>query len=53
MKPLTRIKLAFAVVGLVLFGIGMRLDRPTLRFAGLGCVAGAWMLRFAKDRGDG
>lgn len=53
MKALTIVKLSLAGAGMVLFGVGIRFDNPAVRFAGIGCVAGAWLLRFAKDRGDG
>jgi hypothetical protein len=52
MKSLTRVKLALAVTGVIVFGVGIRLDIPALRYTGIGFVAGAWLLRFAKDRGD-
>ncbi len=52
MKTITRVKLALAVSGMVVFGIGIRLDNPAVRYTGIGLVAGAWLLRFAKDRGD-
>jgi len=52
---LTSIKITLAIVGIALFGAGMRLGDQRLRFAGLACVAVAALLRFWKDRrpGDG
>lgn len=50
MKPLTVAKLAFAVTGAIVFGIGIRVDGAELRWTGIGLVAMAWFLRFAKDR---
>ncbi|MFI5311657.1 MAG: hypothetical protein ACHQQ3_10510 [Gemmatimonadales bacterium] len=50
MKPLTAVKLALALSGVILFGIGIRLDSSNIRFSGIGLVVAAWILRFAKDR---
>ena len=50
MSALTRAKVALALIGLVLFGVGVRLERIELRWAGLGFVAVAWLLRFARRR---
>ena len=51
MKPVTIAKLALALSGLATFGIGIRLDHPTIRWTGIGLVAVAWMLRFVGDQG--
>ena len=48
MTVLTTMKIALALAGIVLFGAGIRLDMPALRWAGLACVAAAWLLRFRK-----
>ena len=50
MSPLTRFKIALALVGLVLFGAGVRLERVELRWIGLAFVVVAWLLRFARQR---
>jgi hypothetical protein len=47
---LTRAKIALALIGVVLFGAGVRLERNELRWIGLGFVVGAWLLRFAGPR---
>lgn len=53
MSTLTRAKIALALVGLVLFGAGVRLERPDVRWIGLAVVAVAWALRFVRPRSDG
>ena len=53
MSTLTRTKIALALIGLVLFGAGVRLERTELRWIGLGFVAVAWLLRFVRARSDG
>ena len=50
MSTLTRAKIAFALIGLVLFGAGVRLERTELRWTGLAFVVVAWLLRFAGPR---
>ena len=50
MSNLTRFKIALAVIGLVLFGAGVRLERVELRWTGLAFVVLAWLLRFARRR---
>jgi glucose dehydrogenase len=47
---LTRVKVALALIGLLLFGAGVRLERIELRWAGLGLVVVAWLLRFIRQR---
>jgi hypothetical protein len=42
------LKLALAGTALVVFVIGMRLDNPTVRWAGIGLMAGAFLVRFWK-----
>ena len=51
MSTLTRAKIVLALVGLLLFGAGARLDRRELRYAGIAFVAAAWLLRFVKRNG--
>ena len=50
MTVLTRLKLALALIGVVLFAAGIRFDDPRLRMGAIGFVAAAWLLRFAKER---
>lgn len=51
MSTVTRAKIALALIGVVLFGAGVRLERTELRWAGLAFVVIAWLLRFARRRG--
>ncbi|MCC7196196.1 MAG: hypothetical protein IT356_11630 [Gemmatimonadaceae bacterium] len=48
LPPLQAAKLAVALAGIACFGVGIRLDQPSVRWAGIGLVAVAWVLRFAK-----
>lgn len=48
MTTLTRIKLALALTGVVIFAAGVRFDDGRLRYIGIGFVAAAWILRFVK-----
>jgi len=50
MSNLSQLKIALAVIGLVLFGAGVRLERTELRWTGLGFVVMAWLLRFMRPR---
>ena len=50
MSALTRAKVALALIGLVLFGAGIRLERTELRWIGLAFVIAAWLLRFVGRR---
>ena len=50
MSTLTRGKIAMALIGLVLFGVGVRLERAELRWTGLAFVVVAWLLRFVGPR---
>jgi hypothetical protein len=50
MSTLTRAKVALALIGLLLFGAGVRLERMELRWTGLAFVILAWLLRFAGRR---
>jgi hypothetical protein len=50
MTPITSAKFALAISGVILFGIGIRVDSATLRWAGTGLVFAALLLRFAKPR---
>ncbi len=53
MSVLTRVKIVLALLGLGLFGAGVRLEHASLRYAGIGLVAAAWLTRFAKAGGAG
>ena len=53
MNTVTRAKIALALIGLVLFGAGVRLERTELRWTGLAFVVVAWLLRFARPRNPG
>jgi hypothetical protein len=48
MKRRTDIQLALALIGLITWGYGQRVDDPTLRWIGIGFFAAATFLRFAK-----
>lgn len=50
MSALTRAKIALALAGLVLFGVGVRLELTALRWTGLAIVVAAWLLRFVRPR---
>jgi hypothetical protein len=47
---LTQGKIALALIGILLFGAGVRLEREELRWIGLGFVVVAWLLRFGGPR---
>ena len=44
------IKLALAVIGLILFGWGIRVDVELYRWIGMGFVVAAWLMRFASRK---
>ena len=50
MSTLTQGKVALALIGILLFGAGVRLEREELRWIGLGFVVVAWLLRFLRTR---
>jgi len=50
MTTITKVKMVFVGVGLALFAVGIRLDDARFRYAGIACVAIAWVLRFARTR---
>lgn len=52
MTPLTTVKIALAVAGLLAFGYGVRVDSATIRWVGIGFVAAAAVLRFLRPRID-
>lgn len=50
MKGLTSVKLALAITGIIVFGVGVRFEHPTVRWIGVGLVAAAWLTRFVTHR---
>ena len=48
MTRLTMAKIVLGIGGLVVFGIGVRVDRPGWRWVAVGMVAVAWLLRFIR-----
>ena len=48
MTALTTIKISLALAGILLFLLSIKIELPALRWAGIACVAVAWMLRFRK-----
>lgn len=50
LAPLSHLKLGLAVVGIVLFGYGVRADDERLRWAGIAFLAVAVVLRFVGRR---
>lgn len=49
MSNLNKVKLAFALMGVILFGGGVRYESSELRWGGIGMVVVAWALRFVKE----
>ena len=47
---LTRVKLALAVIGALVFGYGVRVDSENVRWAGAGLLGVALLLRFFQPR---
>jgi hypothetical protein len=47
---LTQLKLGLAVVGLILWGYGVRVEESWLRWTGIGFLAAAAVLRFWRRR---
>jgi hypothetical protein len=45
---LDRVKLALAIMGLVIFAAGIRLENGRLRLIGIGFFAAAFLLRFVR-----
>jgi hypothetical protein len=52
LKPLLIAKLALAGAGIVVWGLGARADNALMRWTGIGLLALAFLLRFAKDKQD-
>jgi hypothetical protein len=49
MTTITRVKLGFVVLGLVLFIVGVSQDDARWRYAAIGCIAVAWAMRFFRQ----
>lgn len=47
--PVTIAKLALAVAGLLVFGYGVRVDLPAVRWVGVALVLVAVLLRFVRS----
>jgi hypothetical protein len=50
MRSLATLKLVLAVVGLVTFFVGVQMSNEVIRWAGIGSVAAAVLLRFVSFR---
>lgn len=46
----TRIKLALAIIGIIVFAAGVRFEHTVLRWVGIGFVVAAFLARFVKPR---
>lgn len=50
MTTVTQLKLGLAIMGLVVFAWGIRVDQSRLRAIGIAFVAVSWVLRFVKTQ---
>jgi hypothetical protein len=50
MSPILIAKLALAAAGIIVWGLGARADNAMLRWTGIGLLAVAFLLRFAKGK---
>ncbi|MGQ0641479.1 MAG: hypothetical protein ACT4P6_12065 [Gemmatimonadaceae bacterium] len=50
MTTITKVKMGFVAAGLALFALGMRMDDARWRYAGIACIAIAWLMRFVRPR---
>lgn len=50
MPTFTKVKLALALMGLIIFAAGVRFDDTRLRWTAIAFVALAWVMRFAGPR---
>ncbi len=50
MTPITTARLIMVLIAAVLFGYGIRTDVPALRWAGIGFLIAALLLRFLGSR---
>jgi hypothetical protein len=53
MTPITTAKIALALMAAVLFALGVRTDYPQLRWAAIGCLTAAVLLRFLDRNRSG
>jgi len=51
MSTLTTVKVALGVIGLIVWGYGVRVDDPLIRWIGIAFFAAAVILRFVSRRG--
>jgi hypothetical protein len=51
-NPLLIARVALAAAGIVVWGVGARLDNAEVRWTGIGLLALSLLLRFAKGRPD-
>jgi hypothetical protein len=47
---MTLVKIVLAGAGIATFGVGINLESSSIRWAGIGLVAAAWLARFADRR---
>ena len=50
MTTLTKSMLGLAIIGLICFAFGVRVDDSRVRMIGIGFVFAAWILRFFRPR---
>lgn len=50
MTTLTKSMLGLAIIGLICFAYGVRVDDSRVRMIGIGFVFAAWILRFFRPR---
>jgi hypothetical protein len=48
MTGLTKLKAGLAVISVILFGAGIRMDNSALRWTAIGFLVAALLVRFAK-----
>jgi hypothetical protein len=53
MRPVLIARLALGVAGIVVWGLGARMDNALLRWTGIGLLAVSLLLRYARERKDG
>lgn len=46
MKPIDRAKLVFALLGVAIWGYGLRIEERNLQWLGIGVIAIAFIIRF-------
>jgi hypothetical protein len=52
MNPLVIARLALGVAGIVVWGVGTRMELPIVSWTGIGLLILTLLLRFAKGRQD-